>query len=143
MILIEIEETTDLRRPFRVVTTVPLQSFQRESREQGRVLGRRVQPSRKKRALFPRISESRGVSGGEPGISGPDIFQTRLPDKLKPEPEPDGFFKPEPDIHFKPETRPETRKRSQNPITRPDTRHARFSGRLNGMNVDAINLMRF
>ena len=81
----------------------------------------------------------------EQAFRDPTFFkpETRLPDKLKPEPEPDGFFKPEPDIHFKPETRPETRKRSQNPITRPDTRHARFSGRLNGMNVDAINLMRF
>ena len=34
-------------RPFRVVTIVPLKLLQHESREPGRVLGRRVQPSEK------------------------------------------------------------------------------------------------
>ena len=53
-------------RPFRVVTIVQLQLLQSNSRELGRVLGRRDQPSGKKtRPLFVRIPESGRVSGRE------------------------------------------------------------------------------
>ena len=62
MILIEIGENFT-KTTFRVVTIVPLQSLQRESREQGRVLdGVSSLPERNKDVISP---ESGGVSRGE------------------------------------------------------------------------------